>query len=164
MSILSTLAKALEHKPGKVEAEYDEAAQKLPLESLAEGITHAFQSHETPPFSQMVGELFNKSNPEQRSGLLEKLLSAAQGSGLSRLAGEGTLANIIKGFRETGQVTPEQTENLSAEEVTKLAGRVEKQNPSVVQQAGHFFSQHPGLFKTLGATALALVLSKVGRK
>jgi hypothetical protein len=74
------------------------------------------------------------------------------------------LANIISAFTQTGQVTPQQAQNVSPEEISKLAAHVEQHNPSIVEEAGHFFSQHPGLIKTLGMASMGLVLSRIGRK
>jgi hypothetical protein len=48
--------------------------------------------------------------------------------------------------------------------VQQLAEHAERQDPSVVQRAGEFYAQHPDLVKTLGAGALALVMSHLSRK
>jgi hypothetical protein len=45
-----------------------------------------------------------------------------------------------------------------------LAEHAEKQNPSIVDQASQFYAQHPTLVKTIGAGALALVMSHLSRR
>src|SRR5215472_1691671 len=84
--------------PANVHKDFDEAARNVPPETLAEGIGHAFQSNQTPPFHQMVSQLFANGNPQQRTGLLNTLLSAVEPgsmpatgalSGLAKMSGAG---------------------------------------------------------------------------
>ncbi len=169
MGLLSQLTNVMkqpaDQSPEELQQNFDRAAGTVPRDSLAEGMTHAFQSNQTPPFSEMVGRLFSQANPQQRSGLLSTLLSSVGPGALSSLAGRGGgLANIIGAFQNQGTVTPEHAQQLSPEEVQQLASHAEQHNPSVVNQVGNFFSQHPGLFKTLGTAAIGLVLSKLIRR
>jgi hypothetical protein len=55
---------------------YDQVAQAVPHGALADGISHAFKSDQTPPFEQMMSGLFGQSNPDQKAGLLNQLLAA----------------------------------------------------------------------------------------
>jgi hypothetical protein len=41
-----------------------------------------------------------------------------------------------------------------------LATKAESKDPSIIDQAASFYSQHPGLVKGLGAAALAVILSR----
>jgi hypothetical protein len=61
-------------------------------------------------------------------------------------------------------VTPEQANQVSAQEVGQLAEHAQKQNPSIVDQAGQFYAQHPTLVQALGAGSLALIMSDLSRK
>jgi len=81
--------------------------------------------------------------------------SALQSGGLSSLAG------ILRGQTT---VAPEQANQVSPESVQQLAEHAQKQNPSIVEQAGAFYAQHPTVVKALGAGALALVMSHLSRK
>ncbi len=51
-----------------VNAAYDQVAGAVPNGMLADGLSHAFKSDETPPFEQMVSGLFNNSTPIKRQG------------------------------------------------------------------------------------------------
>jgi len=61
--------------PATVERDYSEVASQAPAD-LASGGATAFRSDQTPPFGQMLGSLFSKSNGQQRAGILNQLLGA----------------------------------------------------------------------------------------
>jgi hypothetical protein len=60
-------------------------------------------------------------------------------------------------------VSPEQADQIPAETVQQLAEHAQKQNPSIVDQAGQFYAQHPTLVKALGAGSLALIMSHLSQ-
>ena len=62
--------------PATVERDYSEVASQAPQADLASGLATAFRSDQTPPFGQMLGSLFSKSNGQQRAGILNQLLGA----------------------------------------------------------------------------------------
>ena len=59
-----------------VRSTYDQAARQLPRGDLSAGISHVFNSPETPPFEQMLSGLFGRSDPNQKAGLLNQILAA----------------------------------------------------------------------------------------
>lgn len=148
--------------PQNVHNDFDQAAQNAPQDTLAEGISHAFQSDQTAPFHQMISQLFANGNPQQRTQLLNQLISAAGPSGVPAGAGGGALAglaSLLKGGG--GNITQAQAQQVSPQQVQQLAQHVNNQNPSVVDQISGFVSQHPGWFKTLGAGALTVAMAKM---
>ena len=62
-------------------------------------------------------------------------------------------------YEQTHQLTPEQAQQVPPEAVHDLAQKAERNNPSILETAGNFYSQHPTLVKSLGTVALASVLS-----
>jgi len=141
-------------------AHFDEVARSVPAESLGTAITSMFRSKSTPPFGQIIGTLFNQSTPEQRAGVLNQIIQSLGPAAAG--AGGGVLGQILGTGGASGPpptVTPQQTSQLSPTDVTTLATHAEKVNPSIVDRAGAFYSQHPALVKTLGAAALAVALS-----
>jgi hypothetical protein len=67
---------ALESMAGgsdNVNQAFSQVAANAGQGGLAAALTHAFQSDQTPPFAQMVGNLFGNSNPDQKAGLLNQL-------------------------------------------------------------------------------------------
>ena len=148
--------------PANLHSDVEHLAQNSP-ETLAQGVSHAFQSDQTPSFGSMVSQLFSQANPQQRTGLLSTLLGAVGTSGLGQLAGGGGgLQNVLSAF-QNGSLSPAHTEQVPPQAVQQLAEHAEKQNPSVVDQLSQFVSQHPTLVKTLGATALTIAMSKIAQ-
>ena len=146
--------------PQNVEEDYGRVAQNVPSGHLSDALSEAFQSSQTPPFGQMLGTLFGNSNPQQRAGILNQLLSSV-GPGLLASGGLGALASHLHG---NTQVTPEQASQVSPQQVQQMAEQAQQQNPSIVQQASQFYAQHPTLVQALGAGALALIMSHISRR
>jgi hypothetical protein len=141
-SWLSQIGDLLQHysgqqaPPAQVEQHYDKIAQAAPQPSLAAALSSAFRSAQTPNFPDLIASLFTHSNTEQKSGLLRTL-----------------------GFGD-----PAAPQNVSPEQVKTAAQEAEKRDPSIVDRAGQFYSQHPFLVKTLGAAAMSAVLSHIARE
>ena len=147
--------------PEGVQQDYEQAAEAVPSTHLAGALGEAFRSNETPPFAQMLGQLFANSNPDQRAGILNRPLSAVGPGTLGSIA-MGGLAGLLRGG--SAQVSPEQAKQISPDAVQQLAEHAEKQNPSVVDQASQFYAQHPKLVQALGAGSLALIMSHLSKK
>jgi len=140
---------------GKAADDFDQVAQNAPRASIAQGIASALRSDQTPPFPQMVSQLFGQSNPDQRAGMLNNLIGGAGGGLLSSVAG-GALGKIFGG--NTSQVTPEQAAQVSPEQVQELAEKAQQQNPGIVDRMSDFYAEHPTLIKAAGGAALAVAL------
>ncbi len=146
--------------PADVERHFSEAADHVPQEHLAGGLADAFKSDQTPPFPQMLGTLFHNSDSQQRAGILNQLL----GSVGSNLPATGALSGLARLLRGGTNITPDQASQVSPEAVQQLAEHAQQKNPSVVDMASQFYAQHPTLMKSLGAGALALILSHMSRR
>ncbi|MEO8303335.1 MAG: hypothetical protein ABI724_04400, partial [Betaproteobacteria bacterium] len=46
---------------------FGQAAQTAPSELISQGRAQAFRSDQTPPFREMVGQLFANANPQQQA-------------------------------------------------------------------------------------------------
>jgi hypothetical protein len=144
-----------------VHAAYDQVAPNVPQESLAEGISHAFRSDQTPPFEQMVSGLFGQSNPDQKAGLLNQLLGSLGPGGAAQAVGAtGALAGL-GGLLSGGNVTPQQAQQIPPQAVEVLARQAAGKDPSIMDRAAGFYAQHPTLVKAIGAGALALLMSRI---
>lgn len=144
-----------------VHAAYDQVSQVVPQSSLADGISHAFRSDQTPPFEQMVSGLFGQSNPDQKAGLLNQLLaSLGPGGATQALGASGGLAGLA-GMLSGGNVTPQQAQQVPPQAVEALAQNAARKDPSIMDKAAGFYAQHPTLVKAIGAGALALLMSKI---
>jgi hypothetical protein len=138
---------------------YDKTATAVPQGSLATALSHTFQSDQTPPFQQMLAGLFQNSNPEQKAALLNQIKEALGPGGLAALGagGAGTLGGLLSGDR----VTPQQAQQVPPQQVEILAEKAATKNPSIVDTAASFYAQHPTLVKSIGAGALALLMSRL---
>lgn len=141
-----------------VEQDFEHVSQNVSQSHLAGGIANAFRSDQTPPFAQMVSQLFSQSNGQQQAGILSRLVGAA-----GPAAASGLLGNVLGGGVQSSQITPEQAQQVPPSAVHELAAKAEQNNPSIVDEAGSFYAQHPTLVKTLGAGALALVMSHMSQ-
>jgi hypothetical protein len=147
----------------KVNEHFDQVAQAAPSSTLADGLAAAFRSSSTPGFGQMLGGMFSQSNGEQKAGILNQLLTSGGGPALlSQLGGAGGgLAALLGG---ASQLTAQQASQVSPEVVQQLAAHAEKSNPSVIDKASAFYSEHPALIKTLGGAALTIAMAKIAEK
>jgi hypothetical protein len=143
-----------------VHAHFDSVAQTVPQDVLAQGISAAFNSDRTPAFGQMVANLFNQATPDQKAGMLNHILSAVGPSVASSvLASKG-----LQALTRSGEVTPQAASQINPDAVQQLAAEAHKQDPSIVDSISSFYAQHPTLVKGLGATALAIAMSKMSKR
>ena len=148
---------------GNVHEHFDQVAPQVSNQDLGSSIADAFRSSSTPPFGQMVGSLFNNSNPQQQAGLLNQLVQSLGSGGLSSVAG-GVLGSLVGTGATPATITPEQASQLSPGDVNAIAAHAEKQDPSIVDRVGSFYADHPMLVKTLGAVALSAVMGSLSSR
>ena len=164
MSLMDMLLQAAAGSTTKPDEHYEQIAQQAPSDLLGHGLSEAFRSDQTPPFPQMVGQLFGQSNSMQQAGVLNQLLSAIGPMAIAGLAG-GALSKVIGPTAGTAvQITPEQAARLTPEQVQQIASHAEQSNPGIVDKLGGFYAEHPTLVKTLGSFALMLAMSKMKDK
>jgi hypothetical protein len=147
-------------------AHFEQVSEEASPGLIGKGLAGAFRSEQTPPFGEQVAQLFGRSNGQQQAGLLNQLLGSVNPGMLSGLAG-GALARMF-GLGGAGAaaptsqaVTPMQASQLTPDQVKEIAAHAESHDPGIVDRVGSFYGQHPELVKTLGAGALALILSKM---
>ena len=153
--------------PAHVNQDFERVAQVAPQSTLADGLAAAFRSDQTPPFAEMVANLFNRSGGQQQAGLLNTLIAAAGpalvSQVLSHSGGRGSDLTDLLSRGET-QLAPEQAQQIPADAVREIAAQAERQDPSIVDQISDFFARNPTLVKTLGSTALSIALAKVAQR
>lgn len=147
----------------EIHAAYDQVAQTVPQGTLAEGIAHVFNSNETPPFEQMVSNLFGKSSSDQKAGLINQILGSLGPEGASQMLVGGGVSAVLAGLLSGGSVTPQQAERVPPDAVQVLAQQAAKQNPSIVDATASFYAQHSTLVKAIGAGALAILMHKISQ-
>ncbi len=168
-----TGANAQQH-PQSVDNDFDELARRAPQGAVSQGLAEAFRSNQTPPFGNMVSNLFANSSGQQRASILNTLIAAAGPMVLqqvmSRMGGASGASNNplsgLIGMLGGGQqphVTPEMAEQVPPQTVEQIAAEAEKQDPSVIDRLSDFYSENPTLVKGLGAAALAIAIAKIAQ-
>jgi len=140
--------------PENPHEDFQQVSQAAPKEVVAGGLSQAFRSDQTPPFPQMLANLFTHSDANQRAGLLNRLLESAGPGILTALPGLGGLSSLLG----QGRVTPEQANQISPNQVQQIAEHAQQQNPSIVDQVSGFYAQHPDVVKAVGGLALTIAL------
>ena len=146
------------------ERDFDQAVTVAPREAVSQGLAEAFRSDQTPPFPNMVGQLFGNSTGSQRAGMLNQLIAIAGPALLSGALQHGSGMGNLGGLLQRGQVTEQDAERVPPQAVEELAREAEKRDPSVVDRISDFYSEHPGLVKSLGAAALAVAMSGMAKQ
>ncbi len=180
----------------QVEQDFDEVSRQADPDMLEHGFNQAFRSDQTPPFGNMMGQMFGQADSGQRAGMLNQLIGALGPAVLgSMLGGRGGMGNMgglggggMGGMGGGGmgglggllgsllggggmsqgaappQITPQDAEKLSPEEVQELANRAEQENPGIIDQMSRYYAQNPQLFKALGGAALAVALGQIAQR
>ncbi len=150
--------------PNIAHEHFDEVSRTAPPEILGQGVADAFRADNTPPFGEMVGQMFGQSNPQQQAGVLNQLLRSI-GPGVLSAFGGGILGRMsAPSNAEVPHVTPEQASQVTPDQVQEIATRAEQHDPSVLDKIGGFYAEHPQLVKTLGSAALAIALAGVANR
>jgi hypothetical protein len=74
--------------------------------------------------------------------------------------GGPALAGLLGG----GRITPQQAEQVPQGAVEQIAKQAEDNDNSIVDRISDFYAAHPELVKSLGAIALALILSQMHKR
>ena len=158
----------------QVQDDFDQFAQAAPPAALADGLAAAFRSEQTPPFPQMLGQLFGQSDSTQRASILNTLIRTLGPTVVAQIlarrggggGGGGGIGDLLGGLLGGGQqqITPEAARQVPPEAVEEIAQQAEQRDPSIVDMASNFYAEHPQLVKTLGAAALGIALAQIAKR
>jgi hypothetical protein len=176
--ILAQYGNAPAQPTERVEQDFDRVSQQADPEELRHGLSESFRSDQTPPFGNMVGQLFGQADSQQRTGMLNQLLTGIGPAVIGSLLGGGrssgglgggaggALGGLLSrmGSGQQPQVSPEEADKLNPEEIQELANRAEKENPGIIDHMSRFYAENPTMVKALGGAALAIVLGKMAQR
>jgi hypothetical protein len=140
------------------EADFHQLAQSADAGTLAHGIAAVMRSDQTPPFAQIVSQLFANGSSDQKAGMLKALLSSASPDM------QGQLAALLAGAGGASAATAGAAAPPSSDTIASVARRVEQSNPGVVDTMSSFYAQHPALVKTLGSAAMMIAMRKIAER
>jgi len=146
--------------PENPQEDFRQASRAAPQNVVANGISQALRSDRTPPFSQMLANLFSHSDPNQRAGVLNRLLGSVDSGALNAVPGLSGLSSML-GIRT---VSPEEANAVSPDQVQQIAAHAQEQNPSIVDEVSGFYAQHPQVVKAVGGLALSIALQHMLRR
>ena len=122
--------------------DFDQVAQHAPPAVMSQGVAEAFRSDRTPPFPNMLGQMFGRSDPNTRAGILNQLIAAAGPAILAGVLGRGggtsntggSFGNVVGDLLRGGglgqtnapQITPEQASRVPPEAVEELVRETER--------------------------------------
>jgi hypothetical protein len=138
MDVLGRYSQQSRQMPPDVLDDFDRVAREAPPEAVGEGLEDAFNAEVTPPFEQMVGQLYGRSDPHQRAGLLREILGS--------------------------RFSPDEAAHMPVNEVETAAADAARENPGIIQRVSRFYAQHPQLVQTLGQVALSVAMSGMARR
>jgi hypothetical protein len=144
-----------------VHAAYDQVAGAVPAGTLADGLSHAFKSDQTPAFEQMVSGLFNQSSHDQKVAFLNHLLGVLGPAGFAQALSVAGVGGGPQAAPSGGGVTPQLAQQISPETMQVLAQQAAAKDPTIIDKAASFYAQHPTLVKSIGVGALALLMSRI---
>src|SRR6185436_18820347 len=131
MDLLGHYARHPNQPPPHVFDDFERVAQEAP-EEISHGLEEAFRSDATPPFEEMVGHLYERSDPQQRAGLLQEILQSL-GGGMAGGAAGGALGNILRNAVRGNRISPEEARQIPANEVEAATREAAERNPSLIE-------------------------------
>ena len=149
-------------QPTSTEDDFDEVARQVPPEVLGSGITEALESRQTPPFADMVQQLFGRSSPQLKSDLLGRLVRAAGPAVLAKIAG-GALGRAGSSSAGAATALPD-PDSVTPDQVREIADEARRSDPGVLGQVSEIYAKHPETLKVLGGAALAIALGQMAKR
>jgi len=141
------------------ETHFHDVARSIDAGTLANGIAEAMRSNQTPPFAELVSQLFANASAEQKAGMLTALLNALPADQRAKFSslipGVGAAASPVSGAVAS---------SVSPDVVAQVAQQAERHNPSVIDTMSAFYAQHPTLIKTLGSAVLMIAMRKIAQR
>jgi hypothetical protein len=137
------------------EADFHKVAQSADAGTLAKGIAEVMRSDQTPPFAQIVSQLFASASPDQKAAMITALVSAVPAEQ------RGALGAMLGGSGRASVAGAPTTTLPSKDEVASMAQKAEQSGSGVIEAMSNFYAQHPTLVKTLGTTAMVIAMRKI---
>jgi len=146
-----------------VEPDFDLAMETAPRMAVAEGLSDAFRSPETPPFSKTLAHLFGHSAPPQRTAVLNSLMATLGPDAVARQLKKAAIPGADR-IAVGRWIEPDLAEDVSPDAVEELAAAAEQRDSRIVDRLAEYYAVQPALIKTLGEPAISVVLAHLRRE
>ncbi|MEP7309265.1 MAG: hypothetical protein ABJA98_27490 [Acidobacteriota bacterium] len=137
---------------------FQQVAQSVDSGTLAQGIAAAMRSDQTPTFGQLVSDLFSAGSPNQKTDMLNTLLSAV--GPVQRMQ----LASLVPGLGAAPSVTTDQATAIAPGTIQSIAQHAEQHDAGIVDKMSLLYAAHPTLVKTLGTAAMIIAMRKIAER
>jgi hypothetical protein len=141
---------------GDAAAHFQQVARSVDAGTLAQGISAVMRSDDTPPFAQLVSQLFASGSGDQKMAMLNTLLLSVTPSDRAQLS------SLIPGLAAVSSATAAQA--ISPDAVQQLAEHVEQRDPGIVEKMSALYAAHPTLVKTLGSAAMMIAMRAIAQR
>ena len=141
---------------GDTGAHFQQVAESVDRGTLAQGIAAAMRSDDTPPFSQLVSQLFASGSGEQKLAMLNTLFSSVPADVRAQLP------SMIPGLGAA--TSPTSAQAVTPDAVQQLAEHAEQHDAGIVDRMSALYAAHPGLIKTLGSTAMLIAMRAIAQR
>lgn len=141
---------------GDTGTHFQQVAQSVDSATLAQGIAAAMRSDDTPPFSQLVSQLFASGSGEQKLAMLTTLFSSLPPDVRAELP------SMIPGLGPA--ISPTSAEAISPDAVQQLAEHAQQHDAGIVDRMSALYAAHPGLIRTLGNAAMMIALRTIAQR
>lgn len=131
-----------------------------PHASVALGIAAALRAAETPPFAQMVNQLYVHSDESLRTDLVNLLLDDVSPAMLTALA--GSIGDLM-GQNGHPRLTAEQVAEIAPAQVAEIAAVAEQHNPGILDRVATLFAKQHDVFGALDSATLKVALSHMAQ-
>jgi hypothetical protein len=143
---------------GDAAGHFDQVTQSVDQGTLAQGVTAAIRSDQTPPFAQIASQLFASGSAEQKLAMLNTLVSSITPEQRAQLS------QWIPGLGSGASITPGQAAVVPPEAVETIARHAETHNPTIVERMSDLYAAHPTLVKTLGSAAMMIAMRTIAQR
>ncbi len=165
LDVLNQYQEQPNRPPPQIFEDFDQVAREADPDDLGYGLEEAFNSDITPPAEQMIGQLYERSNDDQRAGLLNEILGSLGGGALAGAAGGGVLGGLLRRLGQgNGRFSPQQAREIAPRDIESAAAQAAQQNPNMIQTISRFYARHPQLVQTLGQAALGILMAGMARR
>ena len=151
--------------PSSVDADFDRFSGQAPSSTVSEGLAEAFRSKQTPPFANMLSQLFERSPSSQKTNVLNTLIASLGPALVSQILSRNGADRAAKELESgNSRISPEVAEQIPSNSIEAVAAEAEKKDPSIVDRVSQFYADQPALIKTLGGLALTVAMAKVAQR
>ena len=158
-SLLSQYAPGAGPTPaGDVSEHFQQLSQSVDVATLVPGIAAALRSDQTPPFAQLVSQLFSSASGDQKLAMLNTLVSSASPQLREQLSA------LIPGLGVASSLTAAQASTVSPAAIQSVTQHVEQHDASIVEKMSAVYAAHPTLVQTLGSAAMMLAMRTIAQR